>query len=92
MAITSRGRRLRYDNIAVGEATGRERTIAGDTVTPIELHGGGYATSTSTGDVWHTNVAGGVSVSEQGHEAVAGGELPEQVVQAGVTNTEENVG
>ncbi len=29
MAVLSRNRRLAYDNIAVGSATGKERTIAG---------------------------------------------------------------
>ena len=100
MATTLRGRRAAYDNIASGEATGAERTIrvAGDgttdTTSKVEVHGGGYRTSTSTGDalVGHTNVAAGASVSDQAMSAVVGGELPEQVVQSGVTNTEENVG
>ena len=90
MAFTLRGRRVAYDNIAAGSATGAERTIAGQDVSPVEVHGGGYRTSTSEGDVWHTNVAAGASVSDQAHSAVVGGELPEQVIQAGVTNTNEN--
>lgn len=89
MAIVSRGRRDRYDNISSGNATGRERTIAGDTVSKIELHGGGFCTSTSTGDAWHTNVQAGVSTSEQALMNVAGGELPENLVAQGTTNTEE---
>lgn len=90
MAFTLRGRRVAYDNIASGSATGAERTIAGDTVSPVEVHGGGYRTSTSTGEAWHSNVESGSSVSDQALSAVVGGELPEQVVQTGVTNTEEN--
>lgn len=92
MAVTLRARRTAYDNIAAGSTAGAERTIAGDTVSRVEMHGGGFRTSTSTGDVWHTNVAPGSSVSEQALSAVVGGELPENVVVAGTTNTEENVG
>ena len=91
MAVTQRGRRTRYDNIAAGSATGPERTFT-DTVTKVEIHGGGYRTSRSNAEEHHSNVAAGVSVSEQGQGAVVGGELPEQVVQAGVTNTEELLG
>ncbi len=40
MAETYRGRRIKYDNIAVGSATGVERTITG---------GGGERTSTYGG-------------------------------------------
>lgn len=36
MAVTSRGRRTAFDNIAVGSVTGKERTISG---------GGGEATT-----------------------------------------------
>ena len=92
MAVTSRGRRTRYDNIASGSATGPERTIAGDSVSPVEVHGGGMRTSTSNGDEWHSNVAAGASVSEQGQGAAVGGELPENVVAAATTNTEELLG
>lgn len=63
MSYTQRGRRVAYDNIAQGAATGPERTYT-DTVTNIEMHGGGTMTSTSTGDVNHTNIAVGVSVSD----------------------------
>ena len=91
--VRDRGRRTRYDNIAAGSSFDtRERTIAGDTVSPVEMHGGGFSTSTSTGDVWHTNIAAGVSVSEQAGTAVVGGELPENVVATATTNTDENVG
>ena len=92
MATTQRARRARYDNIASGSATGAERTISGDTVSKVEIHGGGFRTSTSNGDEWHTNVAGGVSVSDQAMTAVVGGELPENVIARATTNTEENVG
>lgn len=89
MARTLRARRTAYDNISAGNATGAERTIAGDTVSKIELHGGGFATSTSTGDEWHTNVANGVSVSDQTLMTAVGGEMPENVVVAATTNTNE---
>lgn len=92
MAVTSRGRRTRYDNIASGSATGPERTIAGDSVSKVELHGGGFATSTSTGDEWHSNVKAGVSTSEQALMNVVGGELPENIVVKATTNTDENIG
>ncbi len=64
MAGVLRGRRIRYDNIAVGSATGSERTIAG-AAQQSEIYGGGYMTSTSTAEVWRTNVKVGVSVSDQ---------------------------
>lgn len=92
MAVTQRGRRTRYDNIAGGSATGPERTISGESVSQVEIHGGGFGTSTSTGDEWHSNVQAGVSTSEQATMNVVGGELPENVIAAATTNTEENVG
>ena len=92
MATTQRARRTRYDNIAQGSATGPERTIAGDTVSKVELHGGGFCTSTSNGDEWHSNVQAGVSTSEQALMNAVGGELPENIVVAATTNTEENIG
>ena len=88
MAVTSRGRRTRYDNIAAGSATGPERTVAGDTVSPVEIHGGGYQTSTSTGDVWHSNVEAGSSVTDQ----VSPGTVPENTLAAETAPTNENVG
>ena len=39
MAVTVRGRKLKYDNIVAGTATGTERTVAGD-VPPAEKVGG----------------------------------------------------
>lgn len=87
MAITKRGRRERYDNIAIGSATGPERTISGETVSPVEIHGGGFMTSTSNAEVWHTNVAVGSSVSDT--DAVS--EPPENIVGAAADPGEENV-
>ena len=75
MAVTSRGRQTRYDNIAVGSATGPERTMRGETVSPVERYGGGRGTSTSNGDAWNTNIAVGTSTSntilENGQAGVA---------------------
>lgn len=100
MATRLRGRRTGYDNIAQGEVYGGpsggslgERTVAGDTVSKVEIHGGGFRTSTSTGDEWHSNVAQGSSVSDLVADGtVAGGAMPENVVAAGTTNTEEKLG
>ena len=93
MTVTLRGRRTAYDNIAAGSATGRERTIAGDTVSNHEMYGGGFCTSTSTGDVWHSNVRMGVSVSDQAaNGTVDGGAIHENLVAAATTNTEERLG
>ena len=92
MAFTDRGRRQAYDNIASGSVAGRERTNT-DTVSPFDVHGGGKNTSTSTNLSavgTHTNVAAGVSVSEQGEGAVVGGIVPEQLNLT--TNTEELLG
>lgn len=92
MAIVRRGKRESYDNIAAGSATGYERTKT-DTVTYIEMPGGGFRTSTSTGDVNHSNITAGVSVSNDAADGtVAGGAMAEHVVQSGVTNTEEQLG
>lgn len=87
MSGTLRGRRVRYDNIAAGSATGAERTIRGDTVSRLEMYGGGFQTSTSTGDTEHSNVAKGSSVSDQ----VSPGTVPENMT-AGVAYTDENPG
>ena len=93
MSRSVRGRRASYDNIASGSATGAERTISGDTVSKVEMHGGGFRTSTSTGDEWHSNVEAGSSVSDQAADGtVAGGAMPENLVASATTNTEENVG
>lgn len=66
MTVTVRGRRTAYDNIASGQATGRELTIAGDTVSKQEVYGGGYQTSTSNNEHDITNIVvdGGVSTSD----------------------------
>ena len=67
--------------------------MAGDTVTRIEMYGGGFRTSTSTGDTEHSNVAAGSSVSDQAaNGTVDGGAIAENLVQAAVTNTEERLG
>ena len=93
MALVSRGRRTRYDNIASGSVAGPERTISGDTVSKVEMYGGGFRTSTSTGDVDHSNVAGGSSVTDQVADGtVAGGAVAENLVAQATTNTEENTG
>lgn len=93
MANTVRGKRTAYDNIASGSATGREQTIQSETVSKVEMHGGGFRTSTSTGDEWHSNVAVGSSVTDQAADGtVAGGALPENVVVLATTNTEEQTG
>ena len=65
--VTNRGRRQSYDNIAAGSAVDSlERTYT-DTVSPVELYGGGRVTSTSTavGDVGNTNIAAGTAVSDR---------------------------
>lgn len=87
MSINSRGRRDRYDNIAIASATGRERTIAGDSVSVIEMHGGGTCTSTSNGDAWHTNVAVGNVVTDQAAITV----VPENTLAVATAPTDEKV-
>ena len=85
MALTKRGRRTAYDNIARGSVAGFERTFT-DTVTRNERLGGGFYTSTSTGDQGspeHTNIAAGASVSESNE--------PEQVKVAGSADGDERV-
>lgn len=86
MAVTDRGRRTRYDNIAAGSAlTTKENLILDNTVSRFEAHGGGFYTSTSTGEMQFTNIdASGTSVSN-----TAPG--PENMT-AGVDPTDENVG
>lgn len=85
MPVTKRGRRTAYDNIAAGSTAGFERTFT-DTVTRNERLGGGFYTSTSTGDELegHTNISAGSSVSESND--------PEQLVVAGSADGDENVG
>ncbi len=93
MATTLRGRRAAYDNIAAGAATGAERTISGDSVSKVEMYGGGFRTSTSTGEAWCNNVVAGTSVTNaEGVTNVAGGAIHEHIVAAAVTNTEELLG
>lgn len=87
MSVILRGRRARYDNIAKGSATGRERLISGDTVSRLEMYGGGYQTSTSTGDTERSNVAKGSSVTDQ----VSPDTVPENMT-VGVAYTDENPG
>ena len=85
-ALTRRGRRQHSDNIARGRVAGFERTFT-DTVTRNERLGGGFYTSTSTGDEGspeHTNIAAGASVTESNE--------PEQVKVAGSADGDENVG
>ena len=85
MAITRRGRRENYDNIAAGSVAGFERTFT-DTVSRNERLGGGFYTSTSTGDEGspeHTNIAAGASVTESND--------PEQVKVAGSADGDERV-
>ena len=84
MAKTIRGRRASYDNISRGEATGFERTFT-DTVSRNERLGGGFYTSTSTGDTLagHSNIAAGASVSESNE--------PENVKVAGSADGDERV-
>lgn len=84
MAVTKRGRRTAYDNIAQGSAAGAERTYT-DSVSRVEIYGGGYQTSTSTGDEWHTNVNAGASVSD----LVSPGTVPENITVAAAAPSEE---
>ena len=67
MTVTSRGRRTRYDNIAAGSATGRERTYAGleaNAASVQEVYGGGYTVSTSNNERDITNIQAGAVVSD----------------------------
>ena len=82
MAVTDRLRRTKYDNIASGSVAGPERTVAGDTVTVINMYGGGIMTSTSTGEAYHSNNPAGTSVSE--------GNLPDNMT-VGVVPTDERI-
>ena len=93
MAVVKRGRRTAYDNIAAGSVAGFEHTIAGDTVTYLEAPGGGFRTSTSNAEAWHSNIAAGVSVSDTiADGTVAGGALEENIVAVATTATEERHG
>jgi hypothetical protein len=66
MAYTERGRRTRYDNIAAGSAvSSKENTINGNTVSVVEVYGGGTMTSTSNEERDITNISvGTVSTSD----------------------------
>ena len=99
MSVRLRGRKVGYDNIASGSAYGGsggslgERTVAGETVSMVEMYGGGYRTSTSTGDVWHSNVQAGSSVTDQTADGtVAGGPVIENIIAQGTTMTDEKLG
>jgi hypothetical protein len=89
MSTVQRGRRIRYDNISVGNAlTTPEKVISGQTVTYNEIYGGGYMTSTSTGDVWQNNIKVGTSVSDE----VSPGVMQENLVVVGTSDIQqENV-
>jgi hypothetical protein len=80
MSTTIRGRRAAYDNIASGEATGRELTILGDTASNQEVYGGGFVNSTSNNERHITKIAADtVSTSDagvQGPENLVAGEDP----------------
>lgn len=87
MSRTLRGRRVAFDNIAAGAATGVERTNA-DTVSLFEMPGGGFCTSTSTAETWHSNVKSADLVTDQAEITV----VPENTVAAAVAQaTAENV-
>jgi len=65
-----------------------ENTIAGQTVTVVEMYGGGFMTSTSTGDVWHTNIKVASSVTDQ----VSPGVPFENIIVTGTSDIQnENV-
>jgi len=57
MAVTEQGRKRCYDNIAVGSATGRERTIDG-ALPPVKITGGGLGTAGANAK-GHSNIAVG---------------------------------
>lgn len=57
------------------------------------MYGGGFRTSTSTGDEWHSNLEKGTSVSNDTEDGtVAGGAIAENVAVKATTNTEERTG
>lgn len=71
MSYSERARRTRYDNIAVGEAlTTKENLILGDTVSVVEVYGGGTMTSTSNEerDITNVIVDSGTSTSDAGFQ------------------------
>ncbi len=86
MSITRRGRTECYDNVSIGEAAGRERTILAQTPS-TELIGGGTGSSTST-----------VGASSKGHSNPISGQIlatsnpADNIANATVTLLGENVG
>ena len=92
MSVTNRGRRTRYDNIAVGSAIStRENTILGNTVSRFEAYGGGFFTSTSTGEMQITNIRDEGNSGDATSTSDAGFQGPENMTVA-VDPTDENVG
>lgn len=89
MALTVRGRRTAFDNIAVASATGRENTIAGETASVQEVYGGGYMVSTSNNERDITNIqSGGVSVSNTAPGPENNGDGTRAVALVGGTATD----
>lgn len=66
MAFNLRNRRVAFDNIAAGSATGRERTVAGS-LPSTELYGGGTGTAGATA-MNHSNIAAGEDVTSTNPE------------------------
>lgn len=88
MSTTLRGRRVRFDNIANNSAlTTPEKVISGQSVTVVEIYGGGFMTSTSTAEVAHSNVAAGSSVTDQ----QAPTDTMENIITAAHNNGLENI-
>jgi hypothetical protein len=79
MAYTERGRRTRYDNIAAGSAlSSKENTILGNTVSVVEVYGGGTRTSTSNEERDITNISvGTVSTSDAAFQGPENGGVAE---------------
>lgn len=67
MSYSVRGKTCGYDNIAVGEATGKERTITGDTGL-AEIYPSGYGDSTIANQAHITNIAAGSNDTDVSHE------------------------
>jgi hypothetical protein len=79
MAYSERGRRTRYDNIAQGAAlSSKENTILGNTVSVVEVYGGGTRTSTSNEERDITNISvGTVSTSDAAFQGPENGGVAE---------------
>lgn len=89
MAVTERGRRTRYDNIAAGSAiTTKENTILGNTVSVVEVYGGGTMTSTSNAEANITNIRDEGGSGDATSTSDAGFQGPENMT-AGVDPTDE---